>query len=205
MNNYLMRIILSIILCVCFFQNTQAQTINLNESFIQQNLRTAQLLGKFDPTFSFTSLPIHTGKKGVKIDPSLIGSKEYGTTLKTFLGKYGTLKILPVDFLMEFSSHHPYSRNNGSMIPNRGYQQLVSFGFFAELGPLSIQFKPESVYAENRDFEGFPDSHYDATWSRRFILWNSMDLPERFGEKAYKKSLFGQSSIRLNYQGLSLG
>ena len=32
-----------------------------------------------------------------------------------------------------------------------------------------------------------------------------MDLPERFGEKAYKKSLFGQSSIRLNYQGLSLG
>ena len=34
------------------------------------------------------------------------------------------------------------------MIPNRGYQQLVSFGFFAELGPLSIQFKPESVYAE---------------------------------------------------------
>jgi hypothetical protein len=91
------------------------------------------------------------------------------------------------------------------MIPNRGYQQLVSFGFFAELGPLSIQFKPESVYAENRDFEGFPDSHYDATWSRRFSLWNSMDLPERFGEKAYKKSLFGQSSIRLNYQGLSLG
>jgi hypothetical protein len=61
---------------------------------------------------------------------------------------------------MEYSSHHPYSRNNGSMIPNRGYQQLVSFGFHAELGPLSIQFKPESVYAENRDFEGFPDSHY---------------------------------------------
>ncbi|MDB2426523.1 capsule assembly Wzi family protein [Flavobacteriaceae bacterium] len=205
MNNYLMRIILSIILGVCFFQNTQAQTINLNESFIQQNLRTAQLLGKFDPTFSFTSLPIHTGEKGVKIDPSLIGSKEYGTTLKTFLGKYGTLKILPVDFLMEYSSHHPYSRNNGSMIPNRGYQQLVSFGFFAELGPLSIQFKPESVYAENRNFNGFPDSHYDAIWSKRYILWNKIDLPERFGEKAYKKSLFGQSSIRLNYQGLSLG
>jgi len=49
-----------------FFSRTQAQTINLNESFIQQNLRTAQLLGKFDPTFSFTSLPIHTGKKASK-------------------------------------------------------------------------------------------------------------------------------------------
>ena len=200
-----MRIILSVTLCFCFFQELQAQTINLNERFIQQNLRTAQLLGKFDPTFSFTSLPIHTGKKGIKIDSSLIGSKEYGASLKTFFGKYGKLKILPVDFLMEYSSHHPYSRNNGSMIPNRGYQQLISFGFYAELGPLSIQFKPEVVYAENRNFQGFPDSHYPEIWKRRYRTWNSMDLPERFGEKAYKKSLFGQSSIRLNYHGLSLG
>jgi len=160
MNKHFSRLIVSVAFCLCFFQEIQAQTINLNERFIQQNLRTAQLLGKFDPTFSFTSLPIHTGKNGIKIDSSLIGSKEYGATLKTFFGKYGTLKILPVDFLMEYSSHHPYSRNNGSMIPSRGYQQLISFGFYAELGPLSIQFKPEAVYAENRNFEGFPDSHY---------------------------------------------
>ncbi|MBT4613528.1 MAG: hypothetical protein HN773_06605 [Flavobacteriaceae bacterium] len=200
-----MRIILSVVFCFCFFQKVQAQTINLNEGFIQQNLRTAQLLGEFDPSVSFTSLPIHTGKIGVKIDSSLIGSNEYGATLKTFFGKHGTLKILPVDFIMEYSSHHPYSRNNGSMIPNRGYQQLVSFGFHAELGPLSIQFKPESIYAENRNFEGFPDSHYGITWARRYNLWNHIDMPERFGENAYKKSLFGQSSIRLNYKGLSLG
>ena len=200
-----MRIILSLVLCFCFFQEKQSQTINLNERFIQQNLRTAQLLGEFDPSVSFTSLPIHTGKIGVKIDSSLIGGNEYGATLKTFFGKHGTLKILPVNFLMEYSSHHPYSRNNGSMIPNRGYQQLISFGFHAELGPLSIQFKPEGVYAENRNFEGFPDSHYGSIWSRRYSLWNYIDMPERFGENAYKKSLFGQSSIRLNYSGLSLG
>jgi len=205
MKKYFMRIILSVVFCFCFFQEILAQTINLNEGFIQQNLRTAQLLGEFDPSVSFTSLPIHTGKIGVKIDSSLIGSNEYGATLKTFFGKHGTLKILPVDFIMEYSSHHPYSRNNGSMIPNRGYQQLVSFGFHAELGPLSIQFKPEAVYAENRNFEGFPDSHYGITWARRYKLWNHIDMPERFGENAYKKSLFGQSSIRLNYKGLSLG
>ena len=66
MNKYFMRIILSVTLCFCFFQEIQAQTINLNERFIEQNLRTAQLLGKFDPTFSFTSLPIHTGEKASK-------------------------------------------------------------------------------------------------------------------------------------------
>ena len=200
-----MRILLSVVFCFSFYQEILAQTINLNESFIQQNLRTAQLLGEFDSSVSFTSLPIHTGKIGVKIDSSLIGSKEYGATLKTFFGKHGKLKILPLNFIMEYSSHHPYSRNNGSMIPNRGYQQLVSFGFHAELGPLSIQFKPEGVYAENRNFEGFPNSHYGITWARRYNLWNNIDMPERFGDNVYKKSLFGQSSIRLNYKGLSLG
>ena len=205
MKKYFFRLILSVVFSFCTFQKIQTQTVNLNERFIQQNLRTAQLLGQFDPSFSFTSLPIHTGKIGVKIDSSLIGSNEYGATLKTFFKKHGTLKILPLNFLTEYSSHHPYSRNNGSMIPSRGYQQLTSFGFFAELGPLSIQFKPENVYAENRDFKGFPDSHYPVIWARRYNLWNLIDLPERFGENPYKKSLFGQSSIRLNYNGISLG
>ena len=205
MNKNFFRLILTVVFYFYLFQEIHAQTINLNERFIQQNLRAAQLLGKFDPSFSFTSLPIHTSKEGIKIDSSLIGSKEYGATLKTFFGKFGTLKILPVNFLMEYSSHHPYNRNNGSMIPNVGLQQLVSFGFYAELGPLSIQFKPEAVYAENRNFEGFPDSHYPSIWARRYNLWNFIDLPERFGEKEYKKYLFGQSSIRLNYNGLSLG
>ena len=80
-----MRILLSVLFCFSFCQEILAQTINLNERFIQQNLRTAQLLGEFDSSVSFTSLPIHTGKTGVKIDSSLIGSKKYGATLKLFL------------------------------------------------------------------------------------------------------------------------
>ena len=75
------------------------------------------------------------------------------------------------------------------MIPNRGYQQLVSFGFHAELGPLSIQFKPEAVYAENRNFEGFPDSHYGVIWARRYDLWNLYDLPRDL-EKTLTKNLY---------------
>jgi len=197
--------VLFIVVLLFPFSNSQAQTVNLNEPFIQQHLRSAQLRGDFDPDFSFTLKPIHTGKNGVKIDPKVLYGLEYGSTVKTFLGKHGKVKILPVDFLMEYNSHHPYNRNNGSMIPNRGYQQLISFGIYAELGPLSIQLKPEQVYAENRNFEGFADSHYDVIWARRYNTWNHIDLPERFGEKSYKKSLLGQSSIRLNWKGLSLG
>ena len=87
-----MRILLSVVFCFSFYQEILAQTINLNEGFIHQNLRTAQLLGEFDSSVSFTSLPIHTGKIGVKIDSSLIGSKEYGATLKTFFWKAWHIK-----------------------------------------------------------------------------------------------------------------
>ena len=182
-----------------------SQTINLNESFVQQRLRTAQLTGDFDPAFSFTVKPLHTGRNGLEIDPALLGAPEYGSTVLRFWGDRGRIKVLPVDLLMEYSSHHPYNRNNGSMIPNRGYQQLLSLGFYAEVGPLSIQFKPEHLLAENRDYDGFADSHYDAIWARRYTLWNHADLPERFGTDTYQRNLWGQSSIRLNWQGLSLG
>jgi hypothetical protein len=36
-------------------------------------------------------------------------------------------------------------------------------------------------------------------------LWNKIDMPERFGEKSISKTLIGQSSIKLNFKGLSLG
>jgi hypothetical protein len=91
------------------------------------------------------------------------------------------------------------------MITNRGYQQLFSAGLYIELGPLSIQLKPENIYAENKDYDGFWEGHYDLIWARRYSLWNRADLPERFGESAYKKSTFGQSSIRLNYKNISFG
>jgi hypothetical protein len=120
----------------------------------------------------------------------------------------GKIKILPIDYNIEFNSHHPYNRNNGSMIPNRGYQHIISAGIYAEIGPLSIQLKPEHLFSENKDFEGFgegPNGHYPVIWAKRYKLWNNIDMPERFGEKSISKTLIGQSSIRLNFKGLSLG
>ena len=81
------------------------------------------------------------------------------------------------------------------MIPNRGYQHIISAGIYAEIGPLSIQLKPEQLYSENKDFEGFvegPNGHYPVIWTKRYKLWNKIDMPERFGEKSISKILIGQ-------------
>ena len=192
-----------IVVFLFFFSSTKSQTLNLNNPFFEQSLRRAQLNGEIDSSLSFTLRPLNADQ--YDIDQNIFNLESYSPTLLSFLNGSGNLKILPVDFNISFSSHHPYSRNNGSMIPARGYQQLLSAGIYFELGPLSIQLKPEHVFAENKDYEGFWEGHYDITWARRYLLWNSIDLPEKFGETAYKKTTFGQSSIRLNYKALSLG
>ena len=190
------------------FLVSNSQTINLNESYLLDYLRTSQLLGKFKSDISFTLRPFEIGKNGLMIDENIIDIEEYSPTVLTFLKNKGKIKILPIDFNIEFNSNHPYNRNNGSMIPNRGYQHIISAGIYVEIGPLSIQLKPESLFSENKDFEGFgegPNGHYPIIWRERYKLWNKIDMPERFGEKKINENLIGQSSVRLNFKGLSLG
>ena len=185
-----------------------SQTINLNESYLTDYLRTSQLIGNFKSDVSFTLKPFDISKNGIEISKEIFDSEKYAPTLLSFLKGNGKIKILPIDYNIEINSHHPYNRNNGSMVPNRGYQHIVSSGIYAEIGPLSIQLKPEYLFSENKDFEGFgegPNGHYSAIWAKRYSLWNKIDMPERFGEKSINEILIGQSSIKLNYKGLSIG
>ena len=149
---------------------SSSQTINLNESYLTDYLRTSQLLGDFEIEVSFTLKPLDIGKNGIEINKEIFDTEKYAPTLLSFLKENGKIKILPIDYNIEFNSHHPYNRNNGSMIPNRGYQHILSAGIYAEIGPLSIQLKPEYLYSENKDFEGFgegPNGHDSAIWEKR--------------------------------------
>ena len=92
------------------------------------------------------------------------------------------------------------------MIPSRGNQSQMSFGVFAKYGPLSIQLKPEYVHAENLVFEGFPAEQYDVVWAKYFdSYYNVSEITERFGEDVYSKLFWGQSSVRLTFDPVSIG
>jgi len=187
------------------FLISYTQTINLNESHIIDYLRTSQLIGNLNSDFSFTQRPINLGKNGVKINDSIFDLNHYSPTILNFMNGKGLIKVLPIDFNTEYNSHHPYNRNNGSMIPNRGYQQILSAGLYAEIGILSFNIKPEYLYSQNKEYDGFFDGHSDFIWAKRYNLWNHADIPERFGLKSHNKVLIGQSNIKLNYKGLSFG
>ena len=182
-----------------------AQTITLGSPLLEDYLRRQQLLGKVDSTLSFTLRPLNIGKGGLNIDSTIFDKDKYFPEIASFFKGAGSIKLLPAEVRLNYDSNHPYLKNDGAMIRARGAQTLISAGFYAEVGPLSIQFKPEYVYAENKDFETFSQDHFDIIWARRYVWFNRSDIPEKFGDQAYKKFNLGQSSIRLNKWGLSLG
>ena len=174
------------------------QNINLNNDFNNQLIRYSVLANEIETELSFTVRPLNFNSF----------SEILGNQYKTILSNSSNtiqIKTLGIDYFIEYNSHHPYNRNNGTMIPNRGYQHIISPGIFIKTGPLTIQFKPEHHFSENKEFDGFWEGHYSIIWAKRYKLWNRIDMPERFGNINHNKTTFGQSSIRLNWRNLSIG
>ncbi len=174
------------------------QNINLNNDFNNQFIRYAVLSNKIDTELSLNVKPLNLNSFS-----EIIGD-QYKIIFNN-KSKSIEIKTLGIDYFIEYNSHHPYNRNNGTMIPNRGYQHIISPGLFIKIGPLTIQFKPEHHFSENKKFDGFWEGHYSEIWSKRYRLWNTIDMPERFGNTSHNKTTFGQSSVRLNWKNLSLG
>lgn len=185
----------------------RAQSLPVGMPVLEDVYRRAQLLGQLDSTVSFTSRPLFTSalrkqKDAFDPDSSLVNNRliKFDGTFR-FGGNKGIIKLLPVTWIQQNNSYHPIGLNDGAMIPSRGHQTLFSAGFYAQYGPLSIQLRPEVVYAENRAFLGFPGSLAGNT-----PAWLSgIDLPEQFGATTYKKLFWGQSSIRLTVGPVSMG
>ena len=196
---------------VCHPVRSFAQSIPVGTVVLEDTYRRAQLLGEIDSSISFTSRPLFptaSMKVTNAFDPyGTLGNERWMKTdgVFRFLKKRGTVQLLPFTLQHQYNSDHPYSLNDGMMIPARGNQMMVSGGFFAKLGPLSIQLRPEYVHAENKDYQGFYKELSDQKWYEYYQVVTFIDLPEKFGTKSYEKLSLGQSSIRLTYKSVSLG
>ena len=179
-----------------------SQNLHLNNKFLEDQVRQLSLLDSLDVESSFTIRPLNYSVFNTE---SKYSGVYEGLNIFNSKNEKFKLKVFPIEYHMDFNSHHPYNRNNGSMIPNRGYQHILSSGFFFKAGPLEIQIIPEHVFAENKDFDKFWDGHYPEIWIKRYKLWNNVDIPERFGDNEHNNLLLGQSRISLNWKNLSLG
>ncbi len=185
-----------------------AQTLPAGMPVLEDSFRREQLLGSKDSLISFTIRPLFAGDQlNYPIDSiSAENSLHKFKSRLNLPGVKGYFQLLPLSLQHQFNSILPYDWNDGVMIPAKGRQTQLSFGAFFKFGPLSIQLKPEYVHAENPEFEGFPSEQYDIVWARYYDnYFNVSDITERYGEDPYSKLFWGQSSVRLTFDPVSIG
>ena len=185
-----MRYKLFFIILFVFIENLISQTLNLNESHIENFLRYKQLKNELNSDITFSLKPLNINSINSFKDEYIPVLDNYAKTIYKNTNETIELKILPLNYNIEFNSHHPYNRNNGSMIPNKGYQHIISPGIFFKIGPIHIQLKPEHLFSQNLSFDGFSENHYPQIWAERYETWNKIDAPERFGNKRHNNILF---------------
>lgn len=190
--------------------DVSAQSIPAGMPVLDDYYRRSQLLGKVDSNQSFTIRPALQALSlnvGDVYDPD--GSLKHNhwgeSTVVSFAGGKGVYRILPFSWQQQFNSDHPYGWNDGVMIPAKGYQTMLSGGIYFKYGVLSIQFKPEYVYAANPAFSGFASGHTGQDLTDYYTYHNLIDNPERYGNGAYSKAFWGQSNIMLTFGAVAIG
>lgn len=182
----------------------KAQVLPVGTPVLEDYYRRLQLLGKLDSTISFNVRPLSNEalKQSNIYDPE--GAQEHSNSIYRSRDGKGMVQLMPLVWQNQVNSNFPYGWNDAGMIPAAGYQTMVAAGVYAQYKFLSIQFRPEFVFAQNSDFEGFEGTDRNA-WGKWYRYMNRIDAPERFGTGSYTRFFPGQSSIRLNFHPISIG
>ena len=182
-----------------------AQSLPVGTQGLEDKYRRDQLLGKIDSTISFSVRPLNNRalQKANLYDGDSLLSSDRRNVVKGNRDIH--VELLPISWQHQITSGFPYGWNDGSMIPNVGYQTQLRLGIFAEYKFVSIQLDPEFVYAQNKYYTGFEGKANPDWWNVWYSYYNNIDMPEHFGNGSYTRFFPGQSSIRINYKALSAG
>lgn len=173
-------------------ETLSAQSIPVGSVF-DEYIRRKQLNGELDSTFSFTVRPFNLRTFKAEQFSDSDSLLNFGKSIFESSVGNSSIIVLPFSWQQLYKGNPTFSRNDGAIIQSKGYQSFISAGIAAKFGPLSIQMQPEYVFAVNRKYRD-NSPHIGA-----------IDLPLHFGEGTYSKLLLGQSSIRLNFDPISIG
>ena len=104
-----------------------------------------------------------------------------------------------------FNSAYPYGANDGPLWAGRGLTVAASGGVSGHVGPLSFAIDPMAFSAMNRPFELMPNGRTGLVAFNHGTFAGTVDLPQRFGDKAYSRLDPGNSYVRLDSRFISLG
>jgi len=130
--------------------------------------------------------------------PSLAGLRDAGHSALF-------VRWLPVDATLRFNSAFPYGSNDGAIWAGRGITPSLAAGIVMVAGPVSLVLDPVAFVAQNSQFTLMANGQTGLGIFRDARFPNNIDLPQRFGDKAYSRIDWGQSTLRVDLFGLTAG
>jgi hypothetical protein len=123
----------------------------------------------------------------------------------------GRALLFTPELRLVMNSGLPYSLNQGSLWAGVGASALIRVGALLRAGPLTVVAAPEITYVQNRGFSGPEAAEWPIPAGRSpyasgfYPPPRSADLPWRFGDGAFSKVWWGQSSITATLGGVAIG
>lgn len=115
------------------------------------------------------------------------------------------VSVLPLTATAGFNSAFPFGGNDGAVWAGRGLTTSLQGGVALAWGPVSAVLDPIVFRAENRAFALEPNGQ---TGNARFADGDYptiVDRPQRFGDGAYSRFDLGQSTVRIDWLGVTAG
>lgn len=109
-----------------------------------------------------------------------------------------------------WNSAYPRGQNDGAVWQGRGFTTQVTAGGYVKYGPLTATFRPSLIYNENRDFKlAVAADPARSVYAYAFQPVGgpdpAIDLPQQFGPDAFTTFDWGETSVRLDWRGLTAG
>lgn len=115
------------------------------------------------------------------------------------------VRILDVVATERFNSAYPYGINESAVWAGRGLTSAISGGIAVAAGPFTAIIDPIAFRAENQAFALRPSV---TPGSNPFVdptFPTTIDRPQRFGTRPYSRLEPGESTVRFDLLGISLG
>jgi hypothetical protein len=112
---------------------------------------------------------------------------------------------LPARAQVIFNSQFPYGYNDGPVWAGRGSTTVLESGVAASIGPVSLVLAPLFFHAENLAFALMPNGRTEPYSYNDWVVDGGIDEPQRFGPSAYQRLEPGQSTLRVDANGVAIG
>jgi hypothetical protein len=163
--------------------------------------RVAQLAGAAPPTSSLT----------IRFLRDVSGELPQGNLQHPWKRRWSAARrtgswsfsILPVETQTIFNTTLPYGYNDGAIWAGKGLTQSIQAGIAVHAGPLSLVAQPLAFWTQNKSFTLEPNPYGSADVYASPIA--GIDMPQRWGPKAYGRIDPGQSTLQLTLGPMSGG